>query len=165
MKKSFSLLLLSLCSMLPLSASPSSETVVQVDYDLTATLIHNAVIALGCTLIFIGGCIAFVWLLLHFRRRQHLDKLEVVSKSLELNRPLPKEFFHTGYRPTQRNLTGGICWVGAGLSLIVFFLVLSIPMWPIGLLLITIGISKIVGYIVATRGEAPQKCEAPKNED
>ena len=130
---------------------PPQANYAVADPDYRAKLIKNTILGLGVTLMFISGCIAILWLLLHFRRMQYLDRLHIVDKSLELDRPLPKEFFMTGYKPVYKKVSSGICWIGAGLSVIVFFMLVDAEVWALGILLIFIGLANIASYIIATR--------------
>lgn len=100
--------------------------------------------------LFTAACIALVWMLLRYLRQRNLDRLNIIGKSLELDRPLPKEFFMSS-KANVRKLSGGIFWIGAGIATIAFFLAVGAPVWPVGIVLLAIGVAKIAGYFIAVQ--------------
>lgn len=102
---------------------------------------------LGLLMVF-GSPIGIVWIVLGYRNARYREKLRVVEKSLDLRSPLPPEFFTGGIKPSWYNLYAGIIWIGIGVSTLLFFLVLEVPVWPIGFVPMFIGISKIIVYRV-----------------
>lgn len=110
----------------------------------------NLIRLIGVILTF-GSPIGIIWIILGYRNLRYREKLRIVEKSLDQHTPLPPEFFTGSIKPSWYNLYSGIIWVGIGLAIIIFFLVLDEPVWTIGLIPTFIGISKIIVYTVVNR--------------
>lgn len=106
---------------------------------------------LGLILPFVS-VIILIWLLLHFRNERERDRLRVIEMSITRGCPLPTEFYtHTGKNSPDRKLQSGICWIGAGLAIMIFFCNVADEVAPIGILPIFVGIAQLAAYRVQSR--------------
>lgn len=106
---------------------------------------------LGLTIPFLF-VIALIWLLLHFRNERERDRLRLIEVSLNKGCPLPTEFYtSTGKSSPIGKLQSGICWIGAGITIMFFFGNVADDMTPIGILPVFVGIAQIAAYRVQSR--------------
>lgn len=99
-----------------------------------------------------ASVIILIWLLLHFRNERERDRLRVIEISLNKGCPLPTEFYtHTTKNSPYGKLQSGICWIGAGVAVIVFFGNVADEVSPIGIIPFFIGIAQLAAYRVQSR--------------
>ncbi len=111
-------------------------------------LLENIVFTFLITLLTFAFIIGIIWIVLHYRNARERERLRLLERSLSHETPLPPEFFSTvNGRPAERELQSGIIWIGAGLAICLFFLLVAFSVWPIGLLPLFIGISHVAVYM------------------
>lgn len=124
---------------------------ISVDNDNTLTKGNLPVKILGITVPFIFA-IVVLWLILHFRNDRERERLRVLEASLRNDRAIPDGFYRCLERkPVESKLQSGICWIGAGLAIILFFLGVAEEVAPIGVLPLFIGLAQVAVYRVQSR--------------
>ncbi len=110
----------------------------------------NIVPILAITIPFLTA-IAIVWIILYYRRERERDKYRILEKAIEHNRQLPAVLYHSVPKPIVQKIQSGICWIGVGITFIIFFICINEEVWPIGIIPIFIGIAQIATFIVQTK--------------
>lgn len=121
------------------------DSCIKADGGILATRI------LGITVPFIFA-IAVLWLILHFRNARERERLRVLEASLRSDRIMPDGFYRClNNKPIENKLQTGICWIGAGLAIILFFLNVATEVAPVGVLPLFIGLAQVIVYRVQSR--------------
>lgn len=111
---------------------------------------RNIAPILALTITFLTA-IAIVWIILYYRRERERDKYRILEKAIEHNRQLPAVLYHSVQKPIVQKIQSGICWIGVGITFIIFFLCIDEKVWAIGIIPIFIGIAQIAMFIVQTK--------------
>lgn len=111
---------------------------------------NNIAPILALTIPFLTA-IAIVWIVLYYRRERERDKYRILEKAIEHNRQLPAVLYHSVQKNIIQKIQSGICWIGVGITFIIFFICIDEAVWSIGIIPIFIGIAQIAMFIVQTK--------------
>jgi hypothetical protein len=112
------------------------------DLDLTAILIVSIVFICSASIV------ATVMFFVH---RSNEQKHQTIRLALEKGQPLPPELLESGRNPTS-DLLKGIKLTFTGLGLGLFFFFFMRHLWPIGLIVLFVGLGHLVAHAVTRTG-------------
>jgi hypothetical protein len=105
--------------------------------------------------------VAIVWIVLHFKHRRALEKLEIARHLAEKGLPVPVELLHDAADvPAAPNpgaeLKAALSTLGAGVGLMVFFYVTVFLrfLWGVGALVAIVGLAQLLAYWISQRQSA-----------
>jgi hypothetical protein len=116
-----------------------------VDMDLTPILVSS---------VFFLTAAVIVATVLYFVHRSKVLRHETIRLALEKGQPLPPGLFETrGRLPVRSDLARGVKAVFIGVGLSLFFYFVHRELWPVGLILIFVGLGHLAAHALTGRSE------------
>jgi hypothetical protein len=114
-----------------------------VDMDLTPILVSS---------VFFLTSAVIVAMFLFFVHRSKVLRHETIRMALEKGQPLPSELLETRRRtPACSDLTRGVKAVFIGVGLSLFFWFVHRELWPVGLVVIFVGLGHLAAHALTGR--------------
>jgi Domain of unknown function (DUF6249) len=124
--------------------------------------IHEMVVALGIPIGSMALAAVIVALVGYFKNQERKQRHETIRLALEKGQQLPAELLDpelsfasrtVGIQGNRSDLARGIQWLflGAGLSLFLWFFKPEQPLWAVGLIPMFLGLGKLVSHAVTGR--------------
>lgn len=106
------------------------------------------------TAIIFGFTLLIVLAVLHARHRAREMRHQTIRLALEKGQPLPPELLEPPSRPGS-DLTRGVKLLALGLGLSLMLLLMEKRAWPVGLILVTLGLGYLASHWLTGRRGAP----------